>query len=51
MLEKMKWALSKLSVVAASWTPREFKETLLQMAEKIDQLERRLAAQEGRNNG
>lgn len=38
MLEKMKWSLSKLSVVAASWTPREFKETLLEMASEIDRL-------------
>lgn len=51
MLEKMKWALSKLSVVAASWTPKEFKETLLSMADKIDQLERRIAALEARNHG
>lgn len=51
MLEKMKWALSKLSVVAASWTPCEFKEALLSMAEKIDQQERRIAELEGRNHG
>lgn len=40
MLEKMKTALSALSVVAVAYMPKPLKEALLEMAQKIDQLER-----------
>jgi uncharacterized coiled-coil DUF342 family protein len=38
MLEKMKAAFSKMSVLAAAYLPSGFKETMLQMAGEIDRL-------------
>lgn len=42
MLEKMKDALSNLGVVANAYIPKGTKEVLLQMAAKIDALEKRI---------
>lgn len=38
MLEKMKQVMSGLSVMAATYMPRGFKESLLDMAAEIDRL-------------
>lgn len=38
MLEKMKDALSKMTVIAAAYMPGALKESLLQMATEIDRL-------------
>lgn len=51
MLEKMKAALSSLSVIAANYMPRALKDALLAGASKTDELERRIAALEGRDHG
>lgn len=51
MLEKMKDALSSLSVIAAQYTPKLLKAALLDQAAKTDELERRIAKLEGRNHG
>lgn len=38
MLEKMKKVMSGLSVMAASYMPKGFKDSLLEMAAEIDRL-------------
>lgn len=40
MLEKMKAALSRLGVLAASYLPPGFKDVLIDMAHEVDQLRR-----------